>query len=465
MRKIYNRLCIILAAVMVFLSACGGKVPLKEPVTARPCLSVTVFEPLAQDVFSQKTEVYAAISRETGVDFTVAYDESAPIQKLSLLEAAGELPDIFVTRSEYLHAIRISGMNLAFPLRDISEELYLREKGRTGDFLVYNGELYAVTGGVMNGAREGVFINSYFLGVMKTKLPENKPDLTSLMRNFASGGYRDASSPVILGIRGDGLSTAERLFSIWPLHDDGGRFMHRIFSGEMLNFLNFLYNMPADRSSLACDASDVSRAMEQATAFIGDKQTADRYNMLHPGREYLECGSMRDVPGSLAAGYGFGEYMTFVSKTANFEKAAVFLEFLTSDIGNTLTAYGIQNRHYIETENGPSPVGWVRDVQKNDMLEFMRSSGVGAIPYFSGGFPGASAGFTDIWPLQLKATPFPTDTEWEIFQKIEDRLFEIYSGVLLKTKTPPEGFAEITALRQSEEMKKANQYILSKQFG
>ena len=436
-----------LAAAVCLTLLAAGCAPKREAVSSAPAPPekeirwLLALEGAAYPKEWESYEVLAAISEKAGVTPVLEpLNENYAPALLKRLQS-GERPalitlaaaDPVCLQMEHISSVRrIDAIPALF--EQLPEDIRAFHQQADGSLLYLPGGF----GGEAAVPAEGIYVREEMFDTL------GRPGLTDENGFFAAleaydswyGRNRDETKtnylPVVFGTNGGGIQTLRHWFGLTPGTEDP--------AGEeaLLRFLERLGRAGGTSGALEIpDASLDHLLQSEALFYIGSASRLERYSREHGDTPYRPVWPRFREGGYAMAASPYGCYATYLcAADADLGDTVRLARYLLSKEGSRTAMLGLQNRHWLETDDG----GLVLFPDARDQLNadpgYAEKTGIGRVPFLSSVgavYPGARpAGLPTRDILKaLKQARYDPTTEQGLARSLEEeRRTQSYKNAL-----------------------------------
>lgn len=411
---------VLFLAVMVVisvLSACGsgnsknnGNSAVGEngtvDDTSNEPLTLTFFDKNTGDKFSN--EVAAEITKRTGITVEIQQPTGNPAEKLNLMLASDDLPDIilFERSSDLVNKYIESGAIV--PLNDLIDK--------------YGPDVTEMYGDVLNKTRykdgKNYYLSNWYgfesepvLGfnirkdIMKELAPDKaeggvpftQSEFKQLLQDFkAKYPSMDGKETIALSMDGENfggsLGTFEGMFGLMPFFEDDGQLKFDVKNPkyrDMILYMNDLYRSGLLDKEWAINKKQVweqklaAGTVLAATGAYWEAGGANTILLKDRGEESQLFPYKVVADGVDPAKTTYGgrsslgwDAITITKKNKNPERTMQFMNFLASEEGQYLLMWGIEGKHWDMKDGKHTPRPEVLQGFKNDWNAYTKETGI-----------------------------------------------------------------------------------------
>lgn len=353
--------------------------------------------------------VAKALKEKTGVTFDVEYATTSESEKLNLIFASGDMPDIIngpmwggTDPCTQLFK-KAAAQGLLYPLDDLVNKYspLLKEamngmtdaayKGIATDFKEielndpsFKGKHYFIPWQTARTTEDitnwgyNVFARKDILDALKVKPSDvnTSEKLYDLMKKIKAGNFKDSNGNPVIPSGGWGNGWAYNMFyasyDVTTFTDyifQNGKYINKVFSPNLDKQILYMRKLVSEglidpecfrqNDSAAKEKAAVGKIAiygnhyDQITAFI--KPTLYQTN---PEMKYIPIGPIPNAKGEIYGGIELdgrsgSPTLCITSSCKNPDAAVKFLDYINSDEGLKLICYGIQGKHYTLVNGKP----------------------------------------------------------------------------------------------------------------
>lgn len=341
---------------------------------------------------NENSEVMRFIEEKFKCNIHFKYYNSFNIKTASMLKDRENAPDILTVETLTPEINTLISDNLVYPADEIIPQYKNYIPAGAEEFLAEShGTLYGIPGVFPTDETaaiptEGIYVNEYYYNRLGSPEIENTEQILSLLNNFIKlykSENSDIPIPLVLGDSGNGIETLKHIFGIYPIIEAEGNARLGLASdrwNDLLDYLCKISNISTRSMALTGDA--LNTCLEsKSVMYIGPINCIENFNSSAPEHKYISIKS--NLTSGLFKTGAYGSCQSYIfKKTEVLPQIKELIQFLLSDNGNNLVKFGLENKHWIYSENDIVQMDWVKK-QIEQVPDYINTIGIGQLMFFS----------------------------------------------------------------------------------
>lgn len=360
------------------------------------------------ETINTSSEVLKYLAKKFNFTIDFKYYNTFNTKSLIQLLNTEDCPDILTMESMTSEGQYLAVNNLAIPANEIIDDKNYSGIPQTTLNLLseYDNILYGIPGRYADESQlknddfpknEGVYVCKQYYDLLGRPKINTMGDLINISQQFIEQyntfeerfnniEYNEIQNneliPILLGSTGSGIETLKHLFGIYPVYEKNGEVMLSTSSPRWQDLLNWLNRLSfLSDKSMSVSNRDFSEILNGKNLFyIGSAPGISKINYSNKFTyELLNIGNTRKT----YSVNPYGSCQTYVLKKCDAECIRPLMNFLFSTDGNLLVKFGIENKHWIKTDDSALQLNWVIEKFKNGDDKFRTSSGIGQLMFLT----------------------------------------------------------------------------------
>lgn len=390
--KINIRLFYLTLCIAIILSGCKvNKSPVESKVRPTITWAIVKYNQYIPNI-NENSEVMRFIEEKFKCNIHFKYYNSFNIKTAAMLKDSENAPDILTVEALTPEINTLITDNLVYPANEIIPQYKNFLPFNAEKFLAENrGTLYGIPGvfpsyETATMPTEGIYVNEYYYNRLGNPPIENTEQILGLLNNFIKL-YRSENSNIpislVLGDSGNGIETLKHLFGIYPVIETDGIAKLGLASARWKNLLDYLCKLSnITTRSMALTGDVLNSCLEnESVMYIGPINCIENFNSASLKHKYISIKS--NFTSGLFKTGSYGSCQSYVfKKTEVFPQIKELIQFLLSDEGNNLVKFGLENKHWIYSENDIVQMDWVKK-RIEQVPDYINTIGIGQLMFFS----------------------------------------------------------------------------------
>lgn len=347
-------------------------------------------------------DIAKVIKEKTGVTINLMTNSTTETEKLNILFASGEMPDLISSPmwgggdAATLVLKKAANEGMLMPLNDLIEKHGPEVKknlttGLTKDFLefdledkAFGGEHYFIPVGVtpveevsVDELDSGMYIRSDIVKALNVDVNSIKTseDQYELLKRIRDGGFKDANGKAVIpgGLQhsGEGLGNYTSSFNFATMtgyyEDENGKIKDTFYSPLLDGYIKFTRKLVAenllDKEGFTQNANQATEKIASGrygmvpASYTGMKNIVKTtLNVTNPEMEYIPMPPLENSDGKLITtrlkGSSGANVLVIPHTTKKAEAVMKVLNYLSTEEGDRLIHYGIEGKHYKINDKG-----------------------------------------------------------------------------------------------------------------
>lgn len=341
---------------------------------------------------NENSEVMRFIEEKFKCNIHFKYYNSFNIKTASMLKDSENAPDILTVETLTPEINTLISDNLVYPADEIIPQCKKYIPVGAEKFLAEShGMLYGIPGVFPTDETaamptEGIYVNEYYYNRLGNPPIENTEQILGLLNDFIKlykSENSDIPIPLVLGDSGNGIETLKHLFGIYPVIETDGIAKFGLASTRWNDLLDCLCKISSISTRSMALTGDVLNAYleNESIMYMGPINCIENFNSSVPEHKYIPIKS--NLTSGLFETGAYGNCQSYIfKKTEVLPQIRELIKFLLSEDGNNLVKFGLENKHWVYSDNDIVQMDWVKK-RIEQVPSYINTIGIGQLMFFS----------------------------------------------------------------------------------